>query len=237
MIKVLSAAEAPDIAEGRRDKLSREAYAELKRGILAFTLPPGQRYSEAALAEMLAISRTPLRLALHILEHEGYLRNIGGHNCWQIRELDLSYYEDLYDFRAELEALAIRMAERAGSPPRLDALAELWCVAIADRCLDGDFVADQDEKFHLTLVGLARNTSMLRTFSDITDRIRIIRRVDFFSDRRICATYDEHQGILKTLMERDYVSGERLIRQHIDRSRDEIRRITIDRLHRNRGGR
>lgn len=227
MSKVTPTADIHEIGDARRGKLSEEAYAELKRRIFDFRLPPGQRYSEAALADLLAISRTPLRLALHILEHEGYLQNVGGHNCWQVRALDLSYYEDLYDFRSELEALAVRLAAKASSHPPLDALADLWCAEKADRRLDSDFVAENDEAFHLAIVGLANNSSMSRTFAEITDRIRIIRRVDFVSERRIEETYDEHAEIIRALLAKEFGTAEQLIRRHIDRSREEIRKITV----------
>lgn len=213
--------------EPRGGKLSDEAYAQLKQRIFDFRLPPGQRYSESALAEMLAISRTPLRLALHILEHEGFLQNVGGHNCWQVRALDLSYYEDLYDFRLELEALAIRMAARRGEQPPLEALAALWCGDPASRRLESDFVAESDEAFHIAIVSLANNTSMLRSFCEITDRIRIIRRVDFISERRIEKTYEEHGAILQALLAQDFAEAEDLLRRHIDTSREEIRKITV----------
>jgi DNA-binding GntR family transcriptional regulator len=220
-------AEIHDLSEAKRGKLSQEVYAGLKQRIFDFRLPPGQRYSEAALADMMSVSRTPLRLALHILEHDGYLKNVGGHNCWQVNPLDLSYYEDLYDFRAELEALAVRMAAKAGSLPQLGAVAALWCADKADRRLDPDFVADSDEAFHLAIVGLANNASMLRTFVEITDRIRIIRRVDFVSEKRIEETYDEHGEIIKALQSGEFEAAESLIRRHIDRSREEIRKITV----------
>ena len=227
MIKSLPTAEIHDLTEGKRGKLSQEVYDALKQGIFDFRLPPGQRYSEASLADMLAVSRTPLRLALHILEHEGYLQNVGGHNCWQVRALDLSYYEDLYFFRSELEALAIRLAAKAGTVPQLDDLARLWCADKAGRRLDSDFVAENDEKFHLAIVGLAGSTSMLRTFSEITDRIRIIRRVDFVSERRIDETYDEHCEIVRALSAGDFDEAEALVRSHIEKSREEIRKITV----------
>lgn len=213
--------------EPKGAKLSDAAYAQLKQRIFDFRLPPGQRYSEAVLAEMLAISRTPLRLALHVLEHEGFLQNVGGHNCWQVRALDLSYYEDLYDFRLELEALAIRMAARRAEQPPLDALAEFWCGDPAARRVDSEFVAESDEAFHIAIVALANNTSMLRSFCEITDRIRIIRRVDFISEQRIAKTYEEHAAIVQALLAQDFAQAEDLIRRHIDTSREEIRKITV----------
>ncbi len=90
MTKTLAGDDAHEPGDARRGKLSQEVHSRLKQSIFDFRLPPGQRYSEAALADMMTVSRTPLRLALHILEHEGYLQNVGGHNCWQVRPLDLS---------------------------------------------------------------------------------------------------------------------------------------------------
>lgn len=210
-----------------RNKLSDYVYSEIKRGIYEFRLPPGQRYSEASLSEMLSVSRTPLRLALYILEHEGYLQKLSGHNCWQVKPLDLSYYEDIYDFRTEIEVLALRLMRDAHSSPQIVALSEFWCIGNADRVQNCDLVAEQDENFHLTIVRLANNQAMLRTFAEITDKIRVIRRLDFASMQRISTTYDEHASILNSITSRDRDGTEFLLRRHIENSREEIRKITV----------
>jgi DNA-binding GntR family transcriptional regulator len=222
------------VSDQARNKLSHEVYERIKQGIFDFHLPPGHRYSESALAEMLSVSRTPLRLALHILEHEGYLHNTGGHNCWQVRPLDLSYYEDLYDFRSELEALAIRLAEKVHLEAPLSQAAAFWCVGKASRLKDPELVREQDEQLHIAIVGLANNKSMLRSFTDITDRIRIIRRLDFNSERRIVAAYDDHKAIIDAIRSGRMKDAQRLVRDHIETSREEIRRITVHNMNASR---
>jgi DNA-binding GntR family transcriptional regulator len=214
-------------AAGEKSTLSQEVYAQLKQSVFDFRMPPGQRYSEQELAAKLQVSRTPLRLALHVLAHEGYLQNVGGHSCWQVRPLDLPFYEDLYDFRVEIEALAMRRICSAEAAPVLTGLRAFWCVPAARRRLESDVVAEQDEQFHRTLVSLAGNQAMLRSFDELTDRIRIIRRLDFVDPRRIVATYQEHKEILKAVEARDAGEAERLIRRHIETSRIEIRGITF----------
>ena len=54
-------------------KLADGAYAQLKQDIFDFQLVPGDRFSEAEVAERLGISRTPVREALFRLQREGYL--------------------------------------------------------------------------------------------------------------------------------------------------------------------
>jgi DNA-binding GntR family transcriptional regulator len=214
-------------ATGEKSTLSQDVYAQLKQSIFDFRMPPGRRYSEHELAAALQVSRTPLRLALHVLAHEGYLQNVGGHSSWQVRPLDLPFYEDLYDFRVEIEALAMRRICSAKAAPDLAGLRAFWCVPVPRRRLESDIVAEQDEQFHRTLVSLAGNQAMLHSFNELTDRIRIIRRLDFVSPRRIVATYQEHREILKAVEARDAEQAERLIRRHIETSRIEIRGITF----------
>ena len=213
-----------------RGSLSKDVYARLKRSIFDFRMPPGQRYSEHELAAEMQVSRTPLRLALHVLAHEGYLKNLGGHSAWQVRPLDLAFYEDLYDFRVEIETTALRLACTGNRTKDLAPLTAIWCVPLADRLSDGNAVAELDEAFHHTLVSLSGNQAMLRTFEELTERIRIIRRLDFISPDRVLRAYDEHSEILHALESGDVEKAQDLIRQHIAASRVEIRRITLHRL-------
>src|SRR6202042_1368106 len=75
--------------------LAEDVHRRLKQAIFDFRMPPGQRYSEHELSSVLAVSRTPLRLALHILEHEGYLANVGGRSAWAGRPPGLSLFGGL----------------------------------------------------------------------------------------------------------------------------------------------
>ncbi|CCB66748.1 MULTISPECIES: GntR family transcriptional regulator [unclassified Hyphomicrobium] len=214
-------------SSGEKSSLSQEVYARLKQSIFDFRMPPGQRYSEQELAVALQVSRTPLRLALHVLAHEGYLQNVGGHSAWQVRPLDLSFYEDLYDFRVEIEALALRRICARDVAPDLSELRAFWCVPKEARELDGAIVGPKDEEFHRTLIRLSGNQAMARAFDELTDRIRIIRRLDFVSPERIAVAYDEHSQILAAVEARDAALSERLIRHHIETSRIEIRKLTL----------
>ena len=214
----------------RKPSVLQDVYQRLKDDIFAFRMPPGQRYSEHELAAGLGVSRTPLRFALHILAREGYLVRLEGHSSWQVQPLDLDYYADLYDFRTDIEAIAVRRLCREEPGTSLATLAAYWFSPDARRSGDYAQVAEADERFHRTLVELAGNREMLRTFSDLTDRIRVIRRLDFAAPERIQATFDEHAAILTRLIARDAAGAETLIRAHIGSSRQAIRQITLQHL-------
>ena len=114
---------------------------------------------------------------------------------------------------------------------QLDALANIWFVSIADRSLDAKQVAQWDEAFHCTLVAAAGNAEMARVHRDVTDRIRVIRRLDFTKQPRIDATYDEHSKILQAVQHKRGNQTALLLRTHIQTSQSQVRKITLHQVH------
>jgi len=222
---------AADIArEGEKGTLGQAVYERIKDEIFEFRMAPGQRYSEQELANRFGVSRTPLRLALYVLAREGYLDRVGGHASWLVKPFDLSFYEDLYDFRTQIELIAVRRLCAMDPAPDLSELCAFWRVPKKARVMDGKVVAREDEKLHTTLVALAGNKEILRTHTELTERIRIIRRLDFIELARIKDAFDEHDRILGALLARKAGDAEMLIKAHIGASRAEIRHITLHRL-------
>ena len=76
------------------------------------------------------------------------------------------------------------------------------------------------------------NREMMRVHREITERIRIIRRLDFTKAARVDATYDEHARILRAITRRRGDEAQRLLRAHIEQSKLEVRHITLDTLYR-----
>jgi len=67
--------------------------------------------------------------------------------------------------------------------------------------------------------------------AEVTDGIRIVRRLDFTQAARIAATYDEHAKILRAVLARRAEPAKLLLRSHIEASKAEVRKITIHKLH------
>ena len=229
-IGIVHAGASPGPSEGERSTLGESVYEQIKADLFDFRMAPGQRYSEQELADRFGVSRTPLRFALHVLAREGYLDRVGGHAGWLVRPFELAYYEDLYDFRIQIELIAVRRLCALDPAPDLRELCAFWRVPKRARVLEGTIVAQADEVLHSTLVGLAGNREMARTHADLTERIRIIRRLDFIEPARIKDAYDEHDKILGALLARRAGDAEMLIKAHIGSSRAEIRHITLHKL-------
>jgi DNA-binding GntR family transcriptional regulator len=213
--------------------LAEQAYAAVKQLIFDFTLMPGARFSETEMVQRLAVSRTPLRQALQRLQGEGFLQvfpKLG----WQVAALDFDTFDELYDLRVLLEGQAVQRLCEAEARPALQALAAHWLVEPGERLGEAEAVGRLDEAFHHALVRSTGNREMARVHADITERIRIIRRLDFTKPARIDITYDEHARILRAITRRRADEAQRLLRAHIEQSKLEVRHITLDMLYRAR---
>ena len=214
------------------DKLGMvsQVYEKLKAEIFEFSMAPGERYSESELATRVGSSRTPLRIALHMLVRDGYMVKVDGHSGWMVKPLDFNYFEELYDIRTSLEVIAVTRICEADPFPDLSELRKTWLVSEKNRSYDPVELAGLDERFHNVLVMSAGNREMTRIHADLQERIRIIRRLDFTVEARIDEAYVHHGKILRAILARKVTQATLLLRSHIDSSRAEIRHITLHRL-------
>ena len=229
----------PSAAVGARANLAEQVYARLKAEIHDFQLVPGERFSEIELGTRLGVSRTPVREALFRLRNEGFL-DVESKTGWFVRPIDFDRLEQLYDLRVILELASVaRLCARGedgggdtgGAGAELDALKAAWLVPAAERLDDAHAVGALDEAFHASLVRAAGNAEVARVHWDVTERIRIIRRLDFTRADRIEATYAEHGKILRAVIQRKADQAQLLLRAHIEQSKAEVRKITLHTLH------
>ncbi|QET01966.1 MULTISPECIES: GntR family transcriptional regulator [Cupriavidus] len=222
-------------ARADRPSRSHAAYQSLRDDIFAFRLLPGDRFTENDVAERLGISRTPVREALLRLQGDGLVRGYY-RNGWEVVPLDLARFEALYELRTMLETHAVMRlcgggaSDDAAVAKLVAELGAIWRVPVAERLDDGQRVAELDEAFHLSIVHAAGNPEAAAVHQQVTDRIRIIRRLDFAFGTRIALTYDEHGAILAALDARDGARAVALLSAHIEDGRAEVSRLTTERL-------
>jgi DNA-binding GntR family transcriptional regulator len=214
-----------------RANLAEQVYAELKRQMHRFELVPGDRFSEADIGARLGVSRTPVREALFRLRLEGLL-DVESKSGWFVCPIDFARLDQLYDLRIILETASLaRLCSLPSPAPELEVLKGTWLVPASERLVDGEKVGQLDEAFHATLVQAAGNNEISRVHWDVTERIRIIRRLDFSRADRIEATYAEHAKILRSIIQRKSDQAQLLVRSHIEQSKTEVRKITLATLH------
>lgn len=216
-----------------RISLADEVYAQLKQDLADFVLVPGDRFTENEVSERLQVSRTPVRQALLRLQAEGHVEVLF-RSGWRVLPFDFARFDQLYDLRLLLETTAVRrICEDYARVDRaaLEALSAIWLVPAARRSTDSQEVAQWDEAFHCALVSAAGNAEIARVHQDVTERIRIIRRLDFTKQPRIDHTYEEHGKILRAVKAKRAEQAVLLLSAHIGTSQAEVRKITLHEMH------
>jgi DNA-binding GntR family transcriptional regulator len=220
-------------SDARPQSLAERIYAQLKDDIFEFRLMPGERFSEGEIAERTAASRTPVRQALHRLQREGFLE-AHFRSGWQVRPLDFAQFDELYELRIVLELEAVRrLCQRPmdDQVPALESLARTWMVHKQDQLQDGAVVSRLDEDFHCQLLQAAGNREMARVHREVSEKIRILRRLDFTQAQRVDMTYAEHRQILEAILTRRAEEAQQLLKSHIEVSKAEVHSITLHRLY------
>jgi GntR family transcriptional regulator of vanillate catabolism len=139
------------------------ATLSVREMILRGRLKPGQRVTEVMLAQLLGMSRTPVRQALPVLAREGLLVESGTRG-YLVRTFTRSDILDAIDLRGVLEGFAVRrIAERGPSPALMHQLQE--CLEEGDRIFRKRHLIDSDEaafgsmndRFHAALLTAANS--------------------------------------------------------------------------------
>ncbi len=208
-----------NLKNNRRESLSDRAYKELKRRIFENELVIGQQYMEHELAELLAMSRTPVREALLQLSREG-LVEIRPRHGMRIKPVSLEDMGEICQVLTSLESTAAALA--AGKALTKEENRQLrQAVAEMDQALEANDMeawAQADERFHTALVELSGNKRLIeavRTFIDQSHRFRMLtlrlRPLPVDSNR-------DHQAVLEAIEQRNSDAARRLHREHRERS-------------------
>ena len=206
----------------------------LRKMLLRGDFKPGERLAELALVPLLKASRTPVRLALDRLAHEGLLEALPT-TGFRVRGFALDDIWDAIEVRGVLEGTAARLAaERLKHPDELGALrlhcrqAEELLPMTRDRFTR---YAEINEAFHAGLWRLAKSAMLRRSIEQLIGLPFTAPGALVFSwpdpdegnDEAVIAI-EHHRGIVEAIEERDGGRAEALAREHARLARRALRR-------------
>jgi GntR family transcriptional regulator of vanillate catabolism len=210
----------------------------LREKLLRGEFRPGARLAELMLAPLLGASRTPVRLALQRLAHEGLLEPLraGG---FRVRAFTLAEIWDAIEIRGVLEGTAARLAaERLSRPEELDELraccAELEYLMPAS--LEG-FVKylEGNDRFHAELWRLAKSPMLARTLTwaaalpFAAPGSLLYGHADSAERQAIGAVaINHHRSLLEAIENQEGARAESLAREHSRVSRRNLERALGD---------
>lgn len=121
----------------------------LREQILNGEFKPGERLFETDLAEMLDVSRTPIRTALIQLADEGLLEKLQG-GGYVVREFTLKDIQDAIELRGALEGTVARLLAERGVP-KTDLKVMKDCIQSVGKLLDKKDLSNDEIGYYLEL--------------------------------------------------------------------------------------
>src|ERR1700754_1399791 len=103
------------MSSNKLEPLGRQAYRVLRQAIRSGVIRGDRRYSEVELAELLGVSRTPVREALKALERDGALAPTT-RKGYQLRTFEEHEVAELVTLRKLLERLTVSTLARSARP-------------------------------------------------------------------------------------------------------------------------
>jgi len=209
--------------------LSEIVYDILLQEIVSFRLAPGSRVNESTVAEVLGVSRSPVKNALTKLLHNSYVVRQPGYRVAAFSEKE---YTDIAELSELIEPYAAGRAAIAMKGDDLDALydvaEQLHRICVENGNLQHRYIdiVDLEYQFHSRIVHLADHPLLEEFYEHIKYKLYRYRSylnydppVGYFE---VVGT--EHLTICDILKMRDQGMAEAIMRRHLSLARAEFKR-------------
>lgn len=194
---------------------SQEAYAAIRDIIIKADPNESVPYSENYFAEVLGMSRTPIRAALQQLQYDGLI-NIIPHQGIVIRGISYEEAWQLFDLRKLVETYLFERSAGKLTTDELDVLDKM--IRAQEEMLDrGDYEAfiDDDLDFHFFMYRHYDNPQMKKIVMNYKDRLYRSRLRSLSQEKRAEKSIRDHYQMVQLLREKKQDEAFRVFKNHI----------------------
>ena len=200
----------------RPGTLQALAYDKIKGLMIAGELDFDSIYSANQFAEILGVSRTPVREALLQLSAEGLLTSIQGRG-FKIKQFSENRIKEFFETRKMIESYIIEQM--------VDSSVELDLIELGEIVYQMKNYADKndiygfleaDKAFHMNLVRRYGNRFLVSIMENIRDLIAIFGRQALASPGRSYQVIEEHQKIILALEQKNKQKAAESIKYHLE---------------------
>ncbi|MCL1854912.1 MAG: GntR family transcriptional regulator [Clostridia bacterium] len=216
------------LAHSLENKPIREiAYETLKQAIVTGVIPTGTRLVETEYADLMHISRTPLREALRKLERDGLVEYVPRRGV-MVRAFTIADVEEIYTIRNALEMLTLPAIINNATAEDIRSLREkLNQMDTLEEQNDIDRLSPLARAFHVEMARISRLSRILRAIEGQDEYITRFSALSIAMESRRHAAHREHHRLVDLVERKDLASYELLMRKHIERSKE----TCLDALH------
>lgn len=195
--------------------MAERAYRAIKHRILENQFPAGTIMLEQELAELLEMSRTPVREAMVRLAREGMI-DIRPRHGMRVLPVSADDMREIYEILTALEAEAAAQIARDGaSSARIEELRDT--VTQMDQALEADDLdawARADDRFHRLILASCRNRRLKAIIEQFWDQSHRVRTLTLRLRPKPTASNVDHRILVDAIERRDAETAQRIHHDH-----------------------
>jgi len=207
---------------GSPTNLHEQTYQNLKTMIVEGAIAPGSKLNERALAEILSVSRTPIREAIRRLAAAGLVELINNRGAI-VPKLNKEDVLNAFELMAELEGFSGELAAKRITKEALSEIEALHYEMLAcysRKDLSGYYKLNSQIHQHINLA--AGNPVLTNTYSQVNARIQALR----FRSNQDQTKWDEavleHGEMIAALKAADGQRMRKVLMQHLANKKNAI---------------
>jgi len=197
--------------------LTANYYLRLRDDILAGAFPVGAALLETTLAARYGVSRTPIREALALLEHDGLIERVS--RGFRVRSGTPQDVLEVYEARLALEPAAARAAAQRRTDLDIVQLARLQVQA--ERANAPAAYRQWHAEWHVALWVASHNAIIVSALTRMMAQLRIYDHGEPPPSGDYALSNSDHAAIVEALRTGDAAGAQQRMAEHLQRSRED----------------
>jgi DNA-binding GntR family transcriptional regulator len=204
--------------------LAARVYSEIKQRIIDLHYRPGEKLSEARLAEELGCGRSPIRTAFAQLKNDGWIE-VTPQSGTYVKSLSEQEIHDIYDYRLLLETHVTKLATARITTETLRKLRTAFkrLAPQGSEEFNEDMFDDfneLDSTLHSTVYRAAGNMLITDSLMTLLEKLRWLKKMSPSPPQRMKQWFAELEGVLDAFEARDPELAAQRMREHIGNAAD-----------------
>lgn len=222
-IPTMSLTARQDDSADTKENLGIRAYKQLKNDIIKGAFRPDEKLRMSVLKERYDLGIGPLREALSQLVAEHLVVAISQRG-YRVAPMSLAELHDIYDARAQLEAMLLGLAiERGDDAWEADILAKSYQLSKVSEANTPDALLEvwdaRHSAFHTALVRGCRSPQLMKVRDGLFDKVQRYRhfwlKETVFSEQALEKKRQEHDALVEVTLARRKEEAEPMMREHL----------------------
>ncbi len=193
--------------------LSVKVYESIKTLLISLRFPPGSYLKERELANILGVSRTPIREALQRLDHEGWV-SVGEGKKIQVRQVTMTDINEIFHIRSLIEHFSLSWLMDHGQPRVIAGMADA-CLSSMTSLEDRFAFTRMDLQFHSIIIKSMGYERIVRFWKTIHEEIVRLSYMAVQGPDRVERIIEEHSAIVDALWNRDKSAALSALNKHL----------------------